>query len=190
MSRSSPEFVLLLLASFTVLPLLPAFLLFKLLPSTARADGPFKGLKVNLGGAFAGYVVVLLALIGVAWSYLKSPEYQTWSISGSIAFVPPAPTPNVNDVTCYVRPPDLHLQRDGTFEFTLPLKVADSGAPELPKLVFDLKGWTPAVVHLVPSGGHPAYGAKELKQTIGTASRTIRIDEPVELYRLADQPAY
>ena len=55
-----------------LLPLLPAWILFRKLPSTAKVDGPWQGMKVKLGGAFAGYFVVLLAVFG--YFYWKDNE--------------------------------------------------------------------------------------------------------------------
>lgn len=50
------EYMLLVL----LLPLIPAFVLFRFLPSAANVEGPFKGLTIKLGGAFAGYFVTVL----------------------------------------------------------------------------------------------------------------------------------
>ena len=36
-------------------PIVPAYLLFKALPSTAIVTGLLHGFKIDLGGAFAGY---------------------------------------------------------------------------------------------------------------------------------------
>ena len=50
------------LTMLVLLPLVPAFVLFKTLPAEASAEGPFKGLKIKLSGGFAGYFLVLLLL--------------------------------------------------------------------------------------------------------------------------------
>lgn len=57
--------ILYLLASFLV-PLLPAYILYKTLPAETKVSGPFKGLNINLSGAFDGYF--LLVLIAFAFS--------------------------------------------------------------------------------------------------------------------------
>jgi uncharacterized membrane protein len=49
---------LVLLSAVVLLPLIPAFLLFKLLPSRAVVKGPLAGMNVSLGGAFGGYVAL------------------------------------------------------------------------------------------------------------------------------------
>ncbi|MBC7746146.1 MAG: hypothetical protein H7096_13705 [Flavobacterium sp.] len=58
--------ILYLIAGFLV-PLIPAYILYKTLPAETSVSGPFEGLKVNLSGAFGGYF--LLVLIAFAFSY-------------------------------------------------------------------------------------------------------------------------
>ena len=45
-----------------LLPFIPAFILFKELPSDASVSGLFQGLKLKLGGAFAGFFAIFVAL--------------------------------------------------------------------------------------------------------------------------------
>jgi hypothetical protein len=53
-----------LYALYVVLPIIPAVLIFRLLPDTrVSVSGPFQKLKINASGAFAGYVVT--ALLGI-----------------------------------------------------------------------------------------------------------------------------
>ena len=47
-------------AVVTLLPIVPAYVLFKTLRSNARVTGPFAGLKIQLGGAFGAYFIVFL----------------------------------------------------------------------------------------------------------------------------------
>ena len=55
------------LAIVLLIPLLPAFILYKFLPSKTMVNGPFKGLNLNLTGAFGGYF--LLVLISIAFTH-------------------------------------------------------------------------------------------------------------------------
>lgn len=43
-----------------LLPMIPAFLLYKIIPSRTDISGPFQGLQIKLGGAFGGYFLLLL----------------------------------------------------------------------------------------------------------------------------------
>ena len=53
-----------LLATLLV-PLLPAFIIYKFLPSETVVKGPFKGLNINLTGAFSGYFLLVIISIGL-----------------------------------------------------------------------------------------------------------------------------
>ena len=59
------------LAAVLLLPLIPAFLLYKFLPSRTSVSGPFKGLNLKLTGAFGGYFLLVITSIGIFFSAIK-----------------------------------------------------------------------------------------------------------------------
>ncbi len=65
------------LAAVMLLPLIPAFLLYKFLPSKTSVSGPFKGLNLKLTGAFGGYFLLVLTAIGVFFPLLKNDQAKT-----------------------------------------------------------------------------------------------------------------
>lgn len=66
----------LLLAAILLLPLLPAFIIYKFLPeSDTEVAGPYKKLNLKLKGAFAGYF--LLVLVGLGLQYFVVGNKQT-----------------------------------------------------------------------------------------------------------------
>ena len=68
---------LLALTTILLLPLIPAFLLYKFLPSKTNVSGPFKGLNIKLTGAFGGYFLLVLTSLGNFFSYLKKSTTKT-----------------------------------------------------------------------------------------------------------------
>jgi len=92
-----------------VLPLLPAYLLFKYLPAPGSVEGPLKGLNIRFSGAFAGYLVIFFSLL------LAKPNdfthYHTWTVRGHVEFQRAAgeEMPNVRDVVIRLLPPHLIL---------------------------------------------------------------------------------
>lgn len=56
--------LLVYLLAILLLPLIPAFILYKTLPAETNVKGPFKGLTINLSGAFAGYFLLVLIALG------------------------------------------------------------------------------------------------------------------------------
>ncbi len=72
-----------------LLPIIPAFILFKFLPESSKAEatGPYQKLKIKLGGAFAGYFILTLLLSGLLSRYfLVVPEsdYEFWTVEGHV----------------------------------------------------------------------------------------------------------
>jgi hypothetical protein len=100
------------LAAVLLLPLIPAFLLYKFLPSKTNVSGPFKGLNLKLTGAFGGYFLLVLTAIGVFFPLLKNDQakvieqqsekikqlentisdHQKWVMKGYIASTSPKET--------------------------------------------------------------------------------------------------
>ncbi len=86
------------LAAVILIPLAPAFILYKLLPSKASVKGPFKGLDLNLQGAFGGYFVLVLVAFGVMETVRPDadafPRYEEYDLSGTVVL----DNPDVQDL--------------------------------------------------------------------------------------------
>ncbi|MEO8403494.1 MAG: hypothetical protein ABI480_02825 [Chitinophagaceae bacterium] len=103
-----------------LLPIAPAFILFKVLPGTAVANGPFKGLKINLSGAFAGYFLLFLASWPVMNMLLKAKpdKYEVWLVKGTV--VDPATgkaIPDTKNPRITINPPVRIV--NGAFKFRI-----------------------------------------------------------------------
>jgi len=89
---TSAGLVVVYLAAWFLLPVTPAFLFFKLLPNKAVVNGPFKGLRIDLGGAFAGYFLLFITAMPFMSRLIKleKPEKekpvedQVWTITGTV----------------------------------------------------------------------------------------------------------
>ena len=62
---------LVIVVVIVLVPLVPAWILYRYLPSRTLVTGPFKGLQLKLTGAFAGYFVIALFCFGVIRSYVE-----------------------------------------------------------------------------------------------------------------------
>src|SRR5262249_18331 len=112
MQVSDVYLVLLVKSVTTLLPLVPAYVLFKALRSHARGSGPVKGLTVQLGGPFAAYFIVFFILWKGFDVEVERFHYHTWRVNGSVAFLEGGESVNNSDINCYIRPPELHVQKD------------------------------------------------------------------------------
>ena len=86
---------LIYIIAWFILPLIPAFILFKFLPSTGKVEskgkggGPLKGMGLKFGGAFAEYLVLFLVSYNVMDERMKKKEdlkdsKEVWTIKGGI----------------------------------------------------------------------------------------------------------
>ncbi len=75
------------IAVIVLSPMIPALILYAVLPSRATVSGPFKGLNIRLQGAFGGYFVLVLVVVGVVMEQRLSddpwPRYETWKMGDS-----------------------------------------------------------------------------------------------------------
>lgn len=61
-----------IIAGILIIPLIPAFVIYKFLPSKTVVKGPFKGLNVNLTGAFGGYFLLVIISLGFTYFSLNN----------------------------------------------------------------------------------------------------------------------
>ncbi len=169
--------VLLLSTLVVLLPMVPAFILFKFLPesSKAEAEGPYHKLKIKLGGAFAGYFVVVLLMSGLLHGHFK-PEsgsaYEIWKIAGEIAEPRGARLPELEAEMFTVSPPAAVPGR----EFRIPgiyidrKKLWESEVD--PYIAIRIPGYEPASVFL----DDPEMVAWDEE------TKTIHLKQPIPLH--------
>jgi len=150
---------LIVLSAIVLLPLIPSFLLFKLLPSHAIVKGPLAGLNVSLGGAFGGYVALTVFVATFFAQNVDKPT--TWHVRGKLQFPTGQAAPAV--ITCDVHPPVFGLRGTNDFEVEMPLD--DKGAA--PSLVFSANGYDAQTVYLASADGRfgGSHDAKRYSST-------------------------
>jgi hypothetical protein len=156
---------LLLITVAVLLPLVPAYLLFRLLPSEGSVEGPWHGLKIKLGGAFAAYFLLVVTVFGFTRTL---PQYEVWTVHGEIRLADGMPF-HPQMVNFSLNPPGFQPTPNGFFSLDLLAKPNIAGAPELPWLIVD----------------HPGYKSDVLKvEQAGRRSllkRSIVLTEPIVL---------
>ncbi|MCO4292140.1 hypothetical protein NF867_04595 [Solitalea sp. MAHUQ-68] len=68
------------LVVITLLPIIPSYILYKALPSKTSVKGPFKGLTLNLSGAFAAYFLLFLMLMGFIY-FITQHDFNKETVS-------------------------------------------------------------------------------------------------------------
>jgi hypothetical protein len=157
---------LIVLSAIVLLPLIPAFILFKTIKSSsAQVDGPLGGLKVSLGGAFGGYVALT---VFIATYFAHMPHVTTWHVKGELQF--PGAVPSV--ITCDVHPPEFTIY--GENQFNLDLPIDEDGA--LPSIVIAANGFQTKTIDLADPDGK--IGGRYDAQKYSAAS-TIQVNKPI-----------
>jgi hypothetical protein len=170
---------LVVLSVLVLLPLIPAFLLFKLLPSRAVVKGPLAGFNVALGGAFAGYVALTVFVATYYAQNLRPQTYRTWVVSGQLEF----PAGERPPIRWDVGPPMLQLDASNRFYFQIP--VADGS--DLPDLVLEASGYP---VKSVKLSANARYGAANYKKNINIKEAKVEFEDPIVFEKPTAAPAY
>jgi hypothetical protein len=156
---------LIMLSAIVLLPLIPAFILFHTIKSSAQVDGPLGGLKVSLGGAFGGYVALT---VFIATYFAHMPHVTTWRVTGDLQF--PGGTPTM--ITCDVHPPEFMIDDENHFRLDLP--IDEDGT--LPSIVIAASGYQTKTIDLTNPDGKMGgrYDAQKY-----ASKATIHVNKPI-----------
>jgi len=155
-----------------LVPVIPSYLLFKFLPSSAMVTGPFKGFKINLSGGFGGYFVIFFILVTIRAAFM-STSYERWTVNGQILF-PDSPQ------TIYIDPRYVtlsvpSLRSDAQGDFTLYFLRTSDGAYDYPHMYISFPGYVSQTFWLGPTELNDrheslpiSFDVKQKKIDIGT----------------------
>lgn len=177
---------LIYIAAAVLLPLLPAYILYRTLPSKTIVKGPFEGFDIQLTGAFGGYFIVVLSVFGFVHTRPPPPnsEHEIWTVFGTIDVDPE----DLDGITLAIFPPD-HPHPNGNFRLRVP--VASSGPDRWPDLVFShsLGSYISRVVELDPQLRD--FRGSDMVVNFDRERRLIHIRDPISLQPKSDQhPEY
>jgi hypothetical protein len=148
-----PSFFLLL--SFIVLvPIVPAYLLFKILPSTGNVNGTLKGMEIKLGGAFAGYFALVFLIISELpkiKEVVNPASAQVWDVVGQIVDENGHGVEPLSPADIKFEPGVLILHRNGLFRATFATQLSRTAqGMEFPSLYLSHEGFQEMTVDLGP----------------------------------------
>lgn len=143
---------LLTLSLVILLPVVPAYLLFKILPSSAQVTGPFQGLTLKLGGAFAGYFAVLLLIILNLSNLLPPPVYQVWQVEGNVTDDKQSALERLDETNFHLSPPHFTDKGGGSFTLTFTTSSTPAGnGIDFPTLTVAHDQFKPLAIPLDPA---------------------------------------
>lgn len=175
---------LLNLALVILLPMAPAFVLFRALPSTASVTGPLQGLDLKLGGAFAGYFALLILVFSTHNIWNPSPAGQVWEVSGTVVADDGTVIQQLDPRDIGVIPNNFNTYADGTFTLTVSTMPTQGGGIAFPRVMVGFPNFQTMTIPLDPS----EVAANHLALARDQARHQIRIP-PIHLKRLPEYSA-
>lgn len=118
------------LGAILLIPLLPAYIIYSFLPSKTAVTGPFKGLHINLTGAFGGYFLLVIISVGLFYYLINN------SLSKELAEAN-AKIDRMNDQL--TRLTSEVTKEKGRYQKWKMVGKLDSQTPELTKIFIDEK---------------------------------------------------
>jgi len=146
---------MLTLAVIVLLPIVPAYLLFRALPSTGNVSGKLlQGLEIKLGGAFAGYFAVVLLIFYKHDTWDPTPPPPTayvWHLSGQVTDATGAPLEPLDLKDFSFAPPTFQALPGGNFSMVVPTEPQQGNGTKYPMLVISHANFVPLTIPLDPS---------------------------------------
>lgn len=176
-----------LIAVAILLPIVPAFILYKLLPSTSTVSGPFKGLTIQLQGAFGGYFLLVLIVFGFYYFILpKSAPDNSWdvyTVSGSLGL---GEDRNTQAFLISLAPPIQSITPDGKFSVEIPVRPAQAGGVDFPSLIIEHPSYMTQTLHL-GEGTLPDMKSAIVRDTV---AKTVTVQGVIPLQSKTAAPKY
>lgn len=137
-----------------ILPLIPAYILYRTLPAETRVKGPFKGLNIQLSGAFAGYFLLVVVVFGFVYSRPKiiMKPYEVYEVEGKIEVPPQRDAENIK---LSLIPSERNVRPDGSFDFEIPVGRGVTGETTFPSLIIEHPEYEPETVDLRDDQSNP-----------------------------------
>ena len=141
----------LVLITFTILlPLTPAYILYRALPARTKVVGPFKGLNIQLSGAFAGYFLLVLVIIGFISTRRTPPDptHELWKVSGKMNFDSSWTDTGKDRPQLSLIPGAQQVYSNGEFEIQVAPEVCVDGRLKFPKVFIERDGYQSVTIDL------------------------------------------
>jgi hypothetical protein len=139
-----------------LLPMVPAFVLFKALPGTAVVSGPLQGLNIKLGGAFAGYFALLILVFSTHKIWNPAPG-EIWEVSGKVVDENGAVIKQLTAKDIGLIPNSVNAYENGTFKLTVASMPTQGGGIEFPQVTVGHEDFQPTTIPLDPSDVEAAH---------------------------------
>jgi hypothetical protein len=188
-----PEFIedVLWLLVGVLVPIVPAYVLYKSLPNRAVLKGPFQGLNVQLSGSFGGYFLLVLIVFFCPHIRQEQPKFELWEIKGRVQCKDCFDGREIDRPSISLNPSNVILLDTGEFRAQIARAPGQTGELSFPILVVQHPDFQTVTIDL--NDGTPEYGQQALRLRRDQAARTITVEDAVVLqkksqYAIASAP--
>ncbi|MBA4395092.1 MAG: hypothetical protein C0407_16195, partial [Desulfobacca sp.] len=132
-------------------------------------------------GAFAGYFLVLLTVFAYLYT---NKEGEIWQVKGLVSFENGSAESNVKDLSILIKPPNLTINKDGTFQMDLLVKRGSGGKTVMPSLSIEhpLYKTSTAYLEQQPQG----WNVNDAAPTYSKMDRIITLNKQIKLTQKED----
>jgi hypothetical protein len=189
------------LAVAILLPIAPAYLLYKVLPSQttvenkglaseSTVEGPWKGLFIKLSGAFAGYFLVFLAAMSFVMTRAERPtaRYEIWEVKGKLNWDQNSAEADPQRVRLKLLPASDTVLGDGSFDIKVASEIVDTGKLKFPTLVIEHPEFQTISIDLNESQGK--FGQEVKNLVMDAVAKRIAVSDVIELKKKTRLPRY
>lgn len=183
---------LIYIAAAVLLPLIPAFILYKILPAKANLVGPLGKFTLKLSGAFAGYFALVIIVFGFVYSrpnkaepcpVLPKERYSVYKVQGIIEpFVDGDDLIADTNITLH---PWMEISRSGLFELFVAVDQDSNAAVK--SLEITHEGFLPESVPLTDRLPENITSNQKYPVKFDESTKTIYIQGRIKLVR-EDKP--
>jgi hypothetical protein len=172
---------LLLIAFAILIPIVPAYILYKALPSTSTVEGPFQGLTIRLSGAFGGYFLLVILIFGFHYS---QPKYEVWEVQGRLQTDQGV---SLEKPTLSLLPSSINVSPDGRFNVLIPTTPGINGGLRFPQLHIEHEGYQSVDLDL--NENEPGYGQEKCRILKIDGEKKLKLDNSVVLKQKPSEKA-
>ena len=177
---------LVMLSFIVLLPVVPAYLLFRLLPSTGNVEGKLQGLEIKLGGAFAGYVALVFLVLQTESTWdppAPPPTASVWHVSGQVVDAYGNAIDGLDLKDFALNPSTFSTLPGGRFSMVIATEPQDGGGMHYPELVVSHERFVPFPIPL-----DPARQNKKVVDELGITEDPVHHEIRIERIPLQNPP--
>jgi hypothetical protein len=164
-----------------LVPIVPAYVLYKSLPNKTVVKGPFQGLNVQLSGSFGGYFLIVLIVFFCPHIWQEEPKFELWEIKGRVQCRDCVYGQEIDRLSISLNPPNVTLLDTGEFRAQIARAPGQTGQLSFPILVVQHPDFQTVTIDLNEQAA--GYGQQALRLKRDQAARTITVEDSLVLQK-------